>query len=113
MEFLMQPFSRSCVLEEVGESLVPALVLRAPTGGGMLQEQDMAVRTTVLDELGDWLMPDAVLPCSRGDGTVEQQQVAGSHERWTARVLRFSPPLMPWWGGGIVRLRRQSCQLGR
>lgn len=42
----------------------------------MLEEQDMAVRTTVLEELGDWLMPDAVLPCSRGDGTVEEQQVA-------------------------------------
>ena len=67
---------RSSVLEEVGESLVPAPVLRAPTGGGMLEEQDMAVRTTVLEELGDWLMSDAVLPCSRGDGTVEEQQVA-------------------------------------
>ena len=36
MEFPMLPMGRSSVLEEVGESLVPAPVPMAPTGAGML-----------------------------------------------------------------------------
>lgn len=60
--------------------MVPAPVPRAPTGGGMLEEQDVAVRSTVLEELGDCLMPDAVPPCPRGGGTVEEQQVPSGEQ---------------------------------
>ncbi|XP_044345686.1 uncharacterized protein [Triticum aestivum] len=97
MEFLTQPFGRSSVIEEVGESLVPSPVARAPTGCGMLEEPSMAVRSTVLEELGDCLMPDAVLPCLRGDGTVEEQQVAerpGAVDSTDAQVFAANEALV-------------------
>ncbi|XBI40137.1 hypothetical protein VPH35_124781 [Triticum aestivum] len=51
MEFPMQPMGRSSVLEEVGESSVPAPVPMAPTGAGML---------TLLQVVGDCILQDSI-----------------------------------------------------